>query len=218
MATPEFTIYGHSLSPNVRAARLAFAERSIPVQFSEIGFDVLATDAYAARNPFRKMPTLSVAGADFYETPSLMVLANGHGQGPSLEPVELFARAQMWKLVGVAQNYLYANAIMKFFFHRVVASILGATPDPVARDAGAEATRHHLAILERTVAGRFLVGAQLSFADLYCGAMLEPLLLVRDGRALFDGFAKTRGWLDGLAARESFRSTSAPVLAAHREA
>lgn len=51
-------LLGFPVSPNVRAARIAFHEKAVTVDFQAVDLNGVATDEYGAINPFRKMPAL----------------------------------------------------------------------------------------------------------------------------------------------------------------
>lgn len=206
-------LHGFPVSPHVRAARLAFAEKNVPIEFREIGLDALAAPDYAALNPFRKMPALVHGGLTLYESPALMVYADGIGSGPSLEPAAPAARATMWKFVGVAQNYLYPAGVMTLYFNRVLAPLFGMAADSKAADEAAKTTAAHLDALEAGLTGRYLAGTTLSLADLYCGAMVDYIARTADGRTLLADRPRVAAWLAALRARPSFGATLAPMLA-----
>lgn len=113
---PEIMLYGADISPNVRAARIAFQEKSVPITFSDIGFSGLSEDGFGRINPFRKMPALTHGDVVLHETPALMVYADAIGSGPSLVPEGPADRARMWQFIGTAQHHLYLTGISQFFF------------------------------------------------------------------------------------------------------
>lgn len=191
---------------------MAFHEKGVPVAFREIGLDHLPSDAYGRINPFRKMPALVHGGVTLYETPALMVYADGLGTGPSLEPADPAARARVWQLVGVAQHDLYPQGVMQLYFHGVLAPLFGLDPDRAAAEAAVGPVRLQLDVLEDALAGGFLAGGQLSHADLTCGAMVDYVERTRDGRAAVVERPKVAAWLEILRARESFQVTFAPML------
>lgn len=215
---PPITLYGFLVSPHVRAARLAFHEKGVPVEMVEIGLDHLSTDGYAAINPFRRMPALVAGDLTLYETPALMTYANGQGSGPSLEPADAVERARMWQFVGIAQNDLYPVGAMQLYFHAVLAGVFGMTPDPAAGAAAVAPTARALDVLEQGLEGGALAGGALSHADLYCGAMVDYVARARTGRALVDERPAVAAWLAALRARPSFPATFAPMLEGTDEA
>lgn len=205
-------LHGFPVSPHVRAARLAFAEKNVAISFREIGFEALAAPGYAELHPFRKMPALTHGEIALYETPALMIYADGIGTGPALQPAGALARAHMWKFVGVAQHYLYPVGVMKLFFNRVLAPLFGVPADPKAADEAAAATAAHLDAIDAGIAARHLSGETPSLADLYCGAMIDYIARTGDGEAMLAKRPRVAAWLAALRARPSFAATFPPLL------
>lgn len=208
----DIKVYGFPISPNVRAARLAFHEKGIAIDFREIGLDHLPSAEYGAINPFRKMPALVHGGVTLYETPALLTYADGIGTGASLEPADTAERAKMWQFVGVAQHYLYPIGAMQLYFHNVLAGVFGMVPDASIAHASVAPTAMHLDVLESAVEGGYLAGGQLSHADLYCGAMVDYIARTRAGRALINDRPRVNAWLTALRSRDSFKATFPAML------
>ena len=61
-AVSDLKLYGFSVSPQVRTARMAFQEKGVAVDYQEVSLDRLKTDAYARINPSRKIPALVHTG------------------------------------------------------------------------------------------------------------------------------------------------------------
>ena len=210
--TKEIVIHGFPVSPHVRAARITFAEKGVPVTFNAIGFDHLASDQYRAINPFGKMPALTHGEISLYETPALQVYANAIGTGPSLEPADPLARAKMAQHIGVAQNYLYPVGVMQLYFHRVLAGVFGMEPKSEVGDAAVAPTARHFDALETELATGYLSGDALSLADIYAGVMVDYIARTGEGNEMLSTRPRLKAWLEGLRTRESFRATFADML------
>jgi len=207
------TIYGFPVSPHVRTARIAFAEKHLDVDFRAIDLDHLRDPAYTRINPFQKMPALVHGDVVLYETPALFVYAEGLGSGPTLVPEVPLAQARMWQCIGIAQNHLYPVGAMQLYFHAVLAGLFGAPADPAIAARAALETSKHLDVLEaRLGAHAHLAGEALSYADLYCGAMVDYAGRTRAGRALLRERPHVDAWLRALRSRPSFQATLAPLL------
>ncbi|MDX2264728.1 MAG: glutathione S-transferase family protein [Hyphomicrobiales bacterium] len=207
-------LFGFPVSPNVRAARLAFHEKGVEIEFRVIGLDAVAKPEYAELHPFRKMPVLRDGDLTLYETPAIMVYAEGVGRGPSLVPAGLLDQARMWQFTGVAQHYLYPRGVMELYFHRVLAPLFGLEAKDAVADAAVAAVAAQLDALERALtASAHLAGPALSFADLYCGAMVDYVARTPDGAELLARRPAISAWLDSLRARDSFRATFPSMLA-----
>lgn len=209
----DIELYGFPVSPHVRAARLAFQEKSVPFLFKEIGLDHLASEDYGRINPLRKNPSLVHGNIVLFETPALMAYANAIGSGPRLDLADPLGRARVVQFVSIAQHYLYPVGVMQLYFQNVLAGLFGLDKDEgIAASSGAP-TALHLDILESVLEDGFLAGGQLTVADLYCGAMVDYVARTSEGRKLVAARPKVAAWLEALRARESFKATLAPMLA-----
>lgn len=211
--TTQPTLHGFPVSPHVRTARLALAERGVAHTFQEVGLDQVQTPAFLAINPFGKMPALTHGELKLYETPAILVYADGlDGTGGSLQPFDLFARARMWQFIGVAQSFLYPDGIMGLWFNRLIAAAMGMTPDEGKAQAGAAATDKHLDVLEAALGGGLLAGGKLSLADLYCGAMVDYVAMTPEGKTMLATRPAVAAWLAKLNERQSFKDTFPAML------
>ncbi len=206
------TLYGFAVSPHVRSALIAFHEKGVAVDWRQIAPDGVKTDEYGQINPFRKMPALVHGDVKLYETPSLLVYADGIGTGARLEPTDAVSRAKMWQFIGIAQNYLYPVGTMQLYFHNVLTSVFGLAKDADLAASAIDPTGQHLDVLEAQIEGGYLVGGQLTLADIYCGPLVDYIARTRDGKALVAARPKVAAWLETLRARPSFRDTFPEML------
>ncbi|WP_414582245.1 glutathione S-transferase family protein [Scytonema sp. PCC 10023] len=204
-------VHGFSVSPYVRSARIALIEKGVDYQFNEIGFDYLPTDEYAQLNPFRKMPVLQEGDFILYETPAILAYIDEAFDGPSLQPTDPKARAQVRKWIGIASNYLYPVAI-QLFVQRIMNPIMGGAADEVVVAESTNIISQHLDVLERELTTSFLVGDALSLADIIAGSMVYYVNMTKEGSALVKARPKTAAWLDTLSQRKSFQQTLAGLL------
>lgn len=205
-------LHGFPVSPYVRSTRIVLIEKGVDCQFNEIGLDYLATNEYAKLNPFRKMPVLQQEDFVLYETQAILSYVDEAFAGPSLQPVDPKARAQMRKWISVATNYLYPVAVMQLFLQQIMYPIMGSETDAAVVAESAAITSQHLDVLEQELATPFLAGDALSLADIIAGAMVYYANMTKEGAALVQARPKTAAWLDRLSQRESFRQTLAGLL------
>lgn len=205
-------VYGFPVSPYVRAARIALIEKGVDYHFNEITFDYIKTDEYAKLNPFRKMPVLQQGDFVLYETPAILGYVDEAFDGPSLQPVDPKARAQVRKWIGIAANYLFPVGVMQLFLQRILSPIMGGATDEVVVAESANITSQHLDVLERELTTLFLVGNALSLADILAGSMVYCVNMTKEGSALVKARPKTAAWLDTLSQRKSFQQTLAALL------
>ncbi|MDX2244185.1 MAG: glutathione S-transferase family protein [Leptolyngbyaceae cyanobacterium bins.302] len=206
-------LYGFPVSPYVRAARITLIEKGVDYQFTEIGFDHLATADYAKLNPFRKMPVLQQGAFVLYETPAILGYVDEAFEGVPLQPIDPKSRAQMRKWIGIAANYLYPVGVMQLFLQRIMFPIMGNDPDETVIAESATTAGQQLDGLEQELITPFLVGDSLTLADILTGAMVYYINMTQEGVALVQARPKTAAWLDRLTQRQSFQQTLAGLLA-----
>lgn len=207
-------LHGFPVSPFVRSARIALIEKGVAYDFNEIGFDTLATDAYAKLNPFRKMPVLEQESFVLYETPAILSYIDEAFDGASLQPVDLKARAQVRKWISIAANYLYPVGVMQLFLHRIMFPVMGNEPDETVVEASVKTIVPYLDVLESELAGSFLVSNTLSLADIITGSMVYYVNMPKEGAALLQERPKTAKWLSQLSQRASFQQSLAGLFKA----
>lgn len=205
-------VHGFGVSPNVRSARITLIEKGIDYHFNEIGFDYLATDEYAQINPFRKMPVLQQGDFVLYETPAILGYVDEAFDGFSLQPSVPKARAKMRQWIGIAANYLYPVGVMQLFLQRIMSPIMGGAADEIVVAESAKMTSQHLDVLEQELTTSFLVGDELSLADIITGSMVYYINMTKEGSALVKARPKTTAWLHTLSQRKSFQQTLAGLL------
>lgn len=207
-------LHGFSVSPFVRSARIALIEKGVAYDFNDIGFDALATDAYAKLNPFRKMPVLEQESFVLYETPAILSYIDEAFDGASLQPADPQARAQVRKWISIATNYLYPVGVTQLFLHRIMFPVMGNEPDETIVDASVKTIAPYLDVLENELTDSFLVGDTLSLADIIAGSMVHYVNMPKEGAALLQARPKTAAWLSQLSQRESFQQSLAGLFQA----
>lgn len=206
-------LYGWPVSPHVRAARAAFHEKGVRIDLREIDFAALAADGYEKLQPYRKMPALTHGAVSLWETPAIMVYADGIGAGAKLEPDGAQDRALTWRWIGAVQNRLYPAGTLQLFFNVVLAPRLGMPADADASTAAVPLLAEEFDRLEAALAQGGLAGAGFSLADLYCGMMVDYVAMTPQGAALLTTRPALRRWLGDLRKRDSFKATLPDLVA-----
>jgi glutathione S-transferase len=205
-------LHGFPVSPYVRSARIALAEKGVNYHFNAIGFEQLATDDYARLNPFRKMPVLQQGELVVYETPAILGYVDEAFNGVSLQSTNPVARAQMHKWLGIAANYLYPVGVMQLFLHRIMFPIMGNEPDETVIATALKTIAPYVDVLEQEFTDEFLVGNAISLADIMTGAMVSYINMTKEGGVLIQAYPKTAEWLSRLNQRVSFQQSLADLL------
>jgi glutathione S-transferase len=180
--------------PRSRTFRCIWAaeEAGQPYELVPVGFDgAMKTEAYAALNPNRTIPTMQDGALTLFESLAINLHIAGKA-GPPLMPrpgADDAARVLQWTLWAATEaepnimQWAY-NAFMRPPEQR----------DPVLAAAGAEASRKRLGVLETLLADRtWLLGTDFTIADCNIAGVYYASWL---NGFEFGGFPKTKAWLD----------------------
>lgn len=196
-------VYGSSLSPFVRKA-VAFArEKGIAIEHRQTtpGSD----DAeFRACSPFGKIPGLADGDYRLCDSSAIVHYLEAKHPEPSLIPSEPEALGRVMWFDEFADTILTAAGVA-VFFNRIVAGLVGATPDLAAAErAEAEQLPPILAYLEREIGEReWLVGDALSLADV---AVAAPFKNLEYAEAKIDwaAYPRTEAFVARVLGRDSF--------------
>lgn len=203
-------LHGYRYSVYVRIVRLVLAEKGVAydrVEVNPFGPDVPA--AYLALHPFGRVPTLVHDGFALYETGAISRYIDRAFPGPSLQPRDARALARMDQIIGVVDSYAYWPLVRQVFVHFVFRPRTGQPADQAEAARGLAGAAKVLAALEELAKpDTFLVGPELSLADLHLGAMVAYFTAAAEGAAALDGHRKLAGWWRHLQQRPSMAATA----------
>lgn len=204
------TLYGSTLSPYVRAVRATFVEKGLDYKFVPIGPKELQAPEYAARHPYRKLPSLDIDGEPLYETSAIMrYIDEAHEGKIQLQPTDPLTRARSEQWLSVANSYLYPDIFTGLFFQRALAPKFGMPVDEALIAASMEKTCSHLDIVSAALSSGGLASKDdLTLGDILIGAILLPLQGIDEGRNLLKAVPNVAGWVGNLAKRPSFTATA----------
>ncbi|QDB99047.1 glutathione S-transferase family protein [Mesorhizobium sp. 8] len=200
------TLYGADYSVYVRIARMALEEKGI-------GYDLVPVDIFAEggppawyleRHPFGRIPAFEHDGFRLFETSAITRYVDEAFDGPPLQPAGARGRAVMNQIVGLVDSYACRAMVWDVAVER-----LENNPPDEARIAGglhvAETALKALATLKRT--GDWLLGSQLTLADLHVAPVIGYFLRTEEGRSLLKAFPSIEDWWKKISARPSFAAT-----------
>lgn len=195
-------LYGADYSVYVRIVRLVLEEKGIDYELVPI--DVFAADGipgwYFEHHPFGRIPAFEHDGFRLFETGAITRYVDEAFDGPALQPAEARARAKMNQIAGMLDAYGYRAMVWDVAVERLEKT----TPDEGLIAAGlgqAETVLRVLTSLKTT--GPWLLGDQLTLADLHAAPIIGYFLKVAEGQKLLAAFPDIRGWWDRIAARSS---------------
>ena len=114
----------------------------------------------------------------------------------------------MDQIIGVVDSYGYWPLVRQVFSHRVFRPAIGQPADEAEVGRGLAGAAKVLAALEALAApDAFLVGPDLSLADLHLGAMIAYFAAAPEGAALLQNHPRLAAWWLHLSRRPSFAAT-----------
>jgi glutathione S-transferase len=203
------TLYGADYSVYVRIARMALEEK-------RVGYDLVPVDVFAEggpparyleRHPFGRIPSFEHEGFRLFETGAICRYVDEAFDGPSLQPDDARLRAVMNQITGLIDCYAYRAMVWDVAVERLE----GNPPDEARITAGllvAETTLRTLSGLK--VPGDWLLGDQITLADLHAAPVVAYFAKVEEGRALLASFPAIADWWARASARPSFVATAKP--------
>ncbi|TIO79555.1 MAG: glutathione S-transferase family protein [Mesorhizobium sp.] len=204
MAKP--ILYGADYSVYVRIARLALEEKGVAYEL--VPLDIFAVDGipawYLEHHPFGRIPAFEHDGFRLFETGAIARYVDEAFDGPSLQPADPRGRARVDQITGMLDAYGYRAMVWD-----VAVELLEKTPADESLIAGglsqAETVLKVLTSLKAE--GPWLLGDQLTLADLHAAPVIAYFVKVAEGRDLLARFADIEEWYIRVAARPSFAKT-----------
>ena len=161
---------------------------------------------YLARHPFGRIPALEHDGFRLYETSAITRYVDEAFPGVQLQPHEPRARARMNQVIGVLDAYAYKPMVWGVFVERItVPRAGGASNEATIAEAMATARVCLRALDEIVACAPFLLGANITLADLHAFPILKYFSLTREGRELISTHTPLNEWLRMMERRPSVR-------------
>lgn len=204
MAKP--TLYGADYSVYVRIARMALEEKGVGYEL--VPLDIFAAEGipawYLELHPFGRIPALEHDGFRLFETGAITRYVDEAFDGPALQPADARARARMSQIAGMLDAYGYRAMVWDVAVERLEKM----PPDEALIAGGLRRAETVLKVLTSLkVKGPWLLGEQLTLADLHAAPIIAYFLKVAEGRDLLARFAEVRDWYARIADRASFART-----------
>ncbi|ETA72737.1 MULTISPECIES: glutathione S-transferase family protein [Mesorhizobium] len=196
-------LYGADYSVYVRIARMALEEKG--VDYELVPLDIFAADGipawYLEHHPFGRIPAFEHDGFRLFETNAITRYVDEAFDGPTLQPAEARGRARMGQMTGMLDAYGYRAMVWDVAVERLEK----AEPDWALIAGGLAQAETVLKVLRSLKAqGPWLLGDQLTLADLHAAPIIAYFVKVTQGRDLLARFADMRDWYARVADRASF--------------
>jgi glutathione S-transferase len=211
----EFVVYGIPGSPYLRAALLGLEEKRAGYRLAALGMGEGKGAAHLERHPFGRIPAFEHEDFKLYETQAILRYIDTVLPGPALRPSEPKAAARMDQIVGIVDWYVFPTITVAISAERVMSQLFwgrGPNEATIAKalpDAGVCVRE-----LERLKGGaRFMVGDEVSIADLMLAPQLDYFAATPEGQDLLEDTSLV-DWLETMRARDSFQATQTERLMA----
>lgn len=199
-------LYGADYSVYVRIARMTLEEKG--VDYELVPLDIFAAegvpDWYLEHHPFGRIPAFEHDGFRLFETGAITRYVDEAFAGPALQPADARGRARISQIAGMLDAYGYRAMVWDVAVER-----LEKVPADEALIASglsrAEAVLRVLTSLKAK--GPWLLGDQLTLADLHAAPIIGYFVKVAEGRDLLARFPEIQDWYQRIATRPSFVQT-----------
>ncbi|MEI9427376.1 glutathione S-transferase family protein [Mesorhizobium sp. Cs1299R1N3] len=199
-------LYGADYSVYVRITRMALAEKGIDCELVPV--DIFADGGapawYGEYHPFGRIPAFEHDGFRLFETSAIARYVDEAFDGPALQPADARGRARMGQIIGMLDAYAYRPMVWDVAVERLEKE----APDEAMIADGLRQAETVLGVLTSLKAqGPWLLGDQLTLADLHAAPMIGYFVKVAEGRDLLARFANIRDWYARVSVRASFART-----------
>jgi glutathione S-transferase len=199
-------VYGADYSVYVRIVRLVLEEKGIDYQLVPV--DIFAADGipgwYFDHQPFGRIPAFEHDGFRLYETSAITRYVDEAFDGPALQPVEARRRARMNQIIGMLDAYAYRAMVWDVAVERLEKE---APDETLIADGLRRAIMALRALSSLKAPGPWLMGNQLTLADLHAAPIIGYFVKVADGQNLLAEFADIQAWWARIAEHPSFART-----------
>jgi glutathione S-transferase len=203
-------LHGLARSVYTRMARLVLEEKGVSYALHEV--EIFGAGGVPAehlhRHPFGRIPALEHGGFWLYETAAITRYVDEAFPGPQLQPTDLRERARMNQVLSVLDSYAYRPMVWGVFVERVRVPLAGGKADDSKVSESLAAARTCLSALGSIIQCRpFLIGANVSLADLHAFPVLLYFSLAPEGQRAIAEYPELERWLAMMNSRASVQGT-----------
>jgi glutathione S-transferase len=171
-----------------------------------------------AIHPLGKMPVLRHGDVELFESKAIATYLDRSFPGPYVFPSDPRRAALTEQWVSLVNTVIDRTLIRTYLFAYIATKSADGGPDREAIKAVMPALREQLAVLDKAVAKTgYLVDDQFTFADINLLPILYRIRQFPEGAEVLAAATHLAGYLDGRAARPSFKSTIPPAGPPRRE-
>jgi glutathione S-transferase len=203
-------------SPYGRAVLATLEEKGARYRLAAMTPQGMRSAEHLALHPFGRMPILSLGDFRLYETQAIVRYVDRALPGPALTPAAPEAAARMDQLMNINDWYLFLGGGATIGFQRVVGPrLLGMPTDEAAVAAALPKVQLAIDVIAGELGRKpYLVGDDVTLADLMLAPQLDVLSLTPEWATLAREHDDLRKWLERMNARSSMKRTTWENLAA----
>jgi glutathione S-transferase len=209
--TRPVVLYGADYSVYARIAHLALHEKGVDHRIEPIDIFKGAPPAYLQLHPFGKIPALEHGEFRLYETGAITRYIDEAFPGPALQPKDPQGRARMVQIMSIVDSYAYRLLIWDIMVERLMAPTEGRASDEAKIAAAMPRAETVLTALSDLAAGPYLLGNEVTLADLHLASIIAYFRLAPEGSQLIAGMPKIARWWEAIAKRPSLERTRYPM-------
>jgi glutathione S-transferase len=200
----DYSVYG-------RMAQLALIEKGVAHRVEVIDIFKGAPPDYLKLHPFGKIPALVHGDFKLYETAAITRYIDEAFPGPALQPADPEGRARLVQILSIVDHYGYRPLIWDIMVERLMAPSEGREPDEAKIAATIPKAQTVLAALSDLATGPYLLGEQLTLADLHLATIIAYFRLAPEGQRLLAQAPKIARWWVLMEQRPSLLQTRYPL-------
>jgi len=218
---PAPVVYGAEYSVYTRIVRLTLIEKGVDYRFETV--DVFAAGgvppAHLLRQPFGRIPAFAHGDVGLYEACAIARYVDAAFAGPALQPRNAIGQARVAQIVSILDSYAFRPLVQEIYVERVAKPDRGVATDEARLAAALAPARRCLAALDALAsASGWLVGDEISLADLHAVPMFAYFVLAPDGKAMLAEHPRMAAWWQRAAALASVAATPTPAERCRRPA
>jgi len=204
----DLLLYGPTVSTFTRICAIVAAEAGLSWEIVPTGS---GSKEMAEHHPFMRAPAAYIDGLHFYETPAICSYLDRAHNDARLHPAGHEAQARMWQWANVAAHYVFPITEERLVMPRVVAPLMGRTPNEQMITDALPVIRYHLDIVaQRLGDSAYLAGPDISLADYFMYPVIEATCAAPEGRAMVADLPVLESWWQTLAQCDAVIATAWP--------
>jgi glutathione S-transferase len=207
-------VYGPRTSVYTRAVLMALIEKKVDHDQVHVEMDDNEHRApeHLKRHPFGMLPAFSHNGFMIYETVPILTYIDDAFPRPRLMPGDLHRRTRAAQILSVINAYAYRPLVWGVFVPRTFAKPDRVVDEAAIAEAVATGEKALRAIEDLMMNPEpFLVGREISLADLLLECVVHYLATTAEGKAMLTRLPKIAAWHAAIQMQRSVRET-VPVL------